>query len=221
VVHGPSAGDQLAGFFAAAGRVDRQISATAALVNSGFGAQSIAFTPDTAAAVLALDLRSLVVAMPGAMPAVLQRQVLLVFSELTSRGDALKAILEYQHEQIPRDSASARFLIRNLGQGAPAAARYPADLAATRRLAASLSPFAAVAPDARASAAIAVQAHYIIGMNGGCASTGGWIETTPIPLVWKHGVDFMGQRTDGTIGGIIFRADYTSASGWQIFINAC
>jgi hypothetical protein len=219
--HGPSAADRLAGFFAAAGRMDRQIRAAAALVNSGFGAQSIQFAPNTAAEVLAIDPHTLAATIPGAMPAALQWQVLLVFSELASRRDALTAILDYQHELIPRDSASARFLIRRLGNGAPAAARYPADLAAARTLAASLPPIPAVAPASRAGAAIAVQAEYVMGMNGGCESAGGWIETSPVPLVWKQGADYLGQRTDGTIGGIVFRADYQTGHGWQVFINAC
>lgn len=221
MVRGPSAADRLATFLTAADRADSQIRTAAALVNAGIGEQTIAFTPHTVAAVLATDVHALAGTIPGAMPARLQQQVLLVFSELTSRRDALTAILDYQHEQIPRDSDAARFLIRRLGNAAPAAARYPADLAATRRLAAALPPIAAVAPDSRASAAIAVQAEYIMGMNGGCASAGGWLETAPVPLVWKQGVDYLGQRTDGTIGGLVFRADYRPGHGWQVFINAC
>jgi hypothetical protein len=219
--HGPSAADALAGFFAAASRADRQIRAAAAQVNNGIGADTIQFTPKIVAAVTSIDQQALVDAIPGAMPAALQRQVLLVFSELVSRSDALTAILDVQHDPFPRDSAAARFLIGNLGHGAPAAARYPADLNATRKLAASLPPIATVSPASRATAAIAVQTEYIMGMNGGCASTGGWLETTPVPLLWKQGVDYSGQRTDGTIGGILFRADYHPGHGWQVLIHAC
>lgn len=218
---GPSAADRLAGFITGATRADRQIRAAAALVNSGIGAQTIQFSPNVVAAVMAIDQDALAGTIPGALPAALQRQVLLVFSELVSRGDALRVILEYQHEQIPRDSAAALFVIRNLGNGAPAAARFPADLSAAQRLAASLPPVAAVAPASRATAAMAVQAEYIMVMNGGCGSTGGWLETTPVPLVWKQATDYSGQRTDGTIGGVVFRADYHAGHGWQITIEAC
>lgn len=219
--HGPSAADALAGFVAAANRTDRQIRAAAALVNSGIGADTIQFTPNTVAAVTSINQHALVDAIPSAMPAALQRKVLLVFSELVSRSDALRAILDVQHDQIPRDSAEARFLIGNLGHGAPAAARYSADLNAARKLAASLPPIATVSPASRATAAIAVQTEYIMGMNGGCASTGGWLETTPVPLLWKQRIDYSGQRTDGTIGGIVFRADYRPGHGWQVLMYAC
>lgn len=219
--HSPSAADALAGFFAVADRTDRQIRAAATLVNSGIGADFITFTPATVTAVTSINQHALVDAIPGAMPAALQRKVLLVFSELVSRADALTAILDFRHDRLPRDSAEARFLIGDLGHGAPAAARYPADVSATRRLAASLPPIAPVSPASRAVAAIAVQTEYIMGMNGGCASTGGWLETSPVPLVWKQGTDYSGQRTDGTIGGILFRADYHPGHGWQIQIHAC
>jgi hypothetical protein len=219
---GPSAADQLAGFLAAAGRMDVQIRTAAALINTGIGPQSIRLTGATVEAVKAIDPQALARTIPGAMPARLQQQVLLLFSDLASRRYSFNEVLLYQDGQpIARTTDVGKHLVDTLGYGAPAAARYPGDLAATRTLAASLPPLAVAAPDSRASAAVAVQTTYIMEANSGCGSAGGWIETKPVPLVWKQGTDFSGQRTDGTIAGILFWADYRPGLGWQVTIEAC
>jgi len=66
-----------------------------------------------------------------------------------------------------------------------------------------------------------VRTAYIIGRNSGCAESGGWVETELLPLVWRQSTDVFGGRTDGTIGGIVFRADYHAGDGWSVQLWAC
>jgi hypothetical protein len=222
--HGPSAADQLADFFAAGQRVDGQLRSAAAQFNEGVGTKTIRIDVATQAAFRAIDLPAVVRTIPGGLPASLQRKVLLVYSELNARLSAFNPII-YEHQGgqvIAADSDDAKGLMRCLAGGAASAAAFGDDLAATRSLAASLPPVQVAAPDARATAEVAVQAHYIGKWNGGCGACGGWVYRTPVPIVWKQqGRDETGFRTDGTIAGIPFQADYHPGQGWQVAIRAC
>lgn len=217
--HGPSrtrsAAGQLTEFFTAAERMSTQLHRTATLVNSEIGDQTIQFTPNTITAITAIDPHILIRMIPAGMPANLQRQVYLLFSELASRRYAFNPILELSSgAPYARNSAEAARVLEGLAHGAASAARFPADLAATRALASSQPPIPAARPDSKASAEVAIRTAAIIGRNGGCGTSGGWIETTPSPLVW-------GQGTSGTIGDVQFRADYHPGQGWQVTLNAC
>lgn len=219
--HGPSAADQLADFLTGAQRMDDRLRSTAKMINSGLGAETFVFTPDTVAAIKAIDPETLVKTMPAGMSAQLQHQMYLLFSELAARRYAFTPILEQEvGTAIPRDSDAARHIMEGLSRGSSPAGRFPHDLAATRTLAQSEPPVPVAAPDSRASAEVAVHAAYIVGRNNGCGASGGWVQTTEVPLVWKQGTNGVG-RTDGTIGDVQFRADYQPGQGWQVALNAC
>lgn len=219
---GPSAADQLADFFAAAQRMDDQLRATATLVNTGIGAQAMTFTAPMVDAINAIDPQSLVATIPAGLPGRLQDQVYLLFSELASRRYSFTPVLEAEPGQpLARDSQDGKRVLEGLSHGTEPAARFAADLDAAQALARSEPPLAVAAPDSRAGAEVAVRAAYILVKNRGCASSGGWIQTTAAPITWQQGDNGAGQRTDGTIGGITFRADYQPGCGWQATLNVC
>lgn len=217
-----SAADQLAGFFTAARRMDAELARTAKLINAEIGAETMQFSPNTITAIKAIDPRPMAKTIPGGMTTELQRSVYLLFSELASRRYAFAPVLEVGPGQtVPRGSPEADHVLEGLSHGSPAAARFRADLAAARALASSRTPIAPTAPDSRANAEVAVHTAYIIGQNSGCGSSGGWLSTTVTPLVWQQDVDFIGQRIDGQIGIVRFRADYQPGQGWTVYLYAC
>jgi hypothetical protein len=217
-----SAADQLAGFLSGAQDMDRQLRDTAALINTGVGTRTMKFDAKTLAAINAIDPRTLVKAIPGGLPADLQNKVYLVFSELAARRYAFKPILETEPGQpIARDSPNGKDVLDGLSHGAAPAARFAADLAATRSLARSAPPVTVAAPGSRASAEVAVHTTYILVRNSGCGTSGGWIQTTPVRITWTPGDTGAWGRSDGTIGGIPFRATYEPGKGWRVELNAC
>ena len=217
-----SASAQLSRFITGAERMDAALRSLAVMANGGIGPDSIDVGAGTFAAIDAIDPHRLVPDMPGGMPAVLEHRTLLVFSDLAARRYAFKALSELKGQlPVSRISQNGRFALEGLANGAAPAARFPADLAALRSSAAALPAFTPAAPSSRAAAEVALQVAYIVGQNSGCESSGGWVETAPVQVVWKQGVDFLGQRVDGSIGAIAFRVDYTPGSGWSVYLNAC
>ncbi len=217
----PSAADQLAAFVAAAERVDGQLRHAATLVNTGIGAQRLEFTPATFAAIRAIDVQGLGKTVAAGMPERLQTQTLLVFSDLVSRYQSLKSVLEADRQQpLERADGLAEYIMACLPNGAPAAARFTADLSALRSLSASLPRFTVAAPDSRTAAAVAALVEYIRLSNGGCMSCGGEIFTKPIPVVWTT-ASAGAKHLEGTVAGIDFSADYKPGDGWSVIIRAC
>ena len=217
----PSAADQLGAFFTAAQRLDGRLRQTAALVNTGIGAESLMFSTATFAAIRAIDVKTVLAAIPAGMPERLERQAMLVYNDLVSRADSLKGPLIAQYQQpLKRTDFWSRFIMDCLSNGAPAAAKFPGDLSSTRNLAASLPRFRVAAPDSRAAAAIAVRAMDIGLANGGCLSCGGVMLAQPIPIVWTS-ASAKGRHLEGTVSGVQFTADYKPGQGWIVEIRAC
>lgn len=212
----------LAAFLTAAQHMDVQLRSAAALINHGIGPTTLEFPASTVAAITAISPASLVPTIPAGLPPRLQQRVLLVFSVLEARRYAFNPIFLLPVGQpVPRSDRDAQRVLEGLGHGTVPAARFASDLAATRTLAHATPAVPPSAPNSRAAAALAVQIAYIRGRNQGCGGSGGWVETQPVPLVWSQSTDSTGARTDGTIAGIVFSADYHRGQGWDIRIHAC
>jgi len=216
-----TAADQLTGFFAAAAAADVRLKHAAVLVNSGIGSTTMSFPPATRAALDQLDTTAAARAIPGGMPAELLRRVLLVYSDLESRTCAFNGILRQTHSTVPVNSEEGREILSCLHNGAPAAARFGADLAAARSLAQATQPLAVAAADSRAAAEVAIRIAAINGVNSGCDSCGGFVSTSLWPISWQPAYDPVSGRSDGTINGVRFRADYRAGHGWQVVLWAC
>ena len=210
-----SAADDLASFFAESGRTDLRIRTAATLVNGDVGTEGpIHFRPQTLAAMRAAWApRALAQTIPAGLTPSLLRPVLLVYSDLVSRAASVS--------NAPNES-ERDYQLRCLGAGAPAAARFPGDLAALRAAAARAPAVVPAAPDSRAAAEILVRTAYINGYNAGCGGCGGQVFTDLTTIVWRTQVIAADEPpVDGTIGGVAFRASYQTGKGWQIVIMAC
>ena len=130
----------------------------------------------------------------------------------------------------PMGEYPAKDLLSCLHNGSLAAARYPGDLAAAKKLTAESSPVVAVAADSRAAEDLAVRLADINLENSGCAACGGYTPTELVPITWfpqpkviplNQGT-FVGEiwaTKPGT--GVPFDAKYDAATGWTVKINAC
>jgi hypothetical protein len=211
----PSAADQLAGFFSAAEAADSQLRQAAALVNEGIGTTSMNFPPATLAAVKALSTKEVAQAIPAGLPTELLRQTLLVYSDLESRTVSLARVSAYSDEYpLKLSSQDGKYVYTCLGNGAPAAARFGADLAGLRAAALAAPPVTPAAPDSRAAAELALRLLSIDKHNSGCDACGGFVATTLAPVVWT-------SQSGGTINGIRFAVIYHAGTGWQAEIWAC
>jgi hypothetical protein len=218
-----SAAAQLAGFFAAAQLADARLKRAAALVNEGIGTTSMSFSPAALAAVNALDPTPAARAIPAGLPAEMLRRVLLVYSELESRNASLRSISRsgYSSGSLPISGQEGSYISSCLGNGAPAAARFGADLAAARALAEAIPPVTVAAPDSRAAAELAVRIAFINGWNSGCDSCGGGVLTTLATVIWQREHVSGDGYSDGTINGLRFSVSYHAGSGWQAMLFAC
>jgi hypothetical protein len=214
---GPSAADQLAGFYSAAGALDSQLRHAAALVNEGVSPTSMTFPSATLAAVSALSANEVARTIPPGLSAELLRQTLLVYSGLESRTTSLRAVTMHSDDyplKISSGDGEYVYVYRCLGNGGPAAARFSADLAGLRAAALAAPPVTPAAPDSRAAAELAVRIQDIGLRNSGCMSCGGFVATTLAPVVWT-------SQSGGTINGIRFQVTYHAGTGWEAAIWAC
>lgn len=217
-----SAADQLAGFFSAAQAADARLHHAAALANAGIGAKTIHLSPSTVAAVKALDLTAVEHAIPAGLPSELQRQVMLVYSDLVSRTWAFNRYLMYRSRTtLPASGTEGRDLVRCLGNGAPAAARYDADLAAARAYAQTVPPLTVAAPDSRAAAEVLLRVDLIKIANGGCGSCGGRVFTQLPTVVWQRQTEPGFGYSDGYVNHVRFSAHYRAGHGWDVVLFAC
>jgi hypothetical protein len=221
-----SAADQLAGFFAAAGRTDQQIRHATRLINGGFHGEVIVLDPATTVkAVKAIDTKAVVRAIPGGLNPRQLRSVLQVYADLSSRRAALNRVLEYADESpLPTTSTNAKDLVTCLGHGKAAAARFADDLAASRALAAASAPVQVAPLRSRPTAEVAIRAHGIDLPNNGCGECGGVVPRPIVlyPIVWNRVDQGPGSVWDGTIGtGGLFTARYVPGQGWDTTSNAC
>ncbi len=218
----PSAAGQLAGFFAAAATASDQLKRAAVLVNQGMGKSTLNFSPQALAAVKALDTTAAARAIPAGLPPELLRQVLLVYSDLVSRHLALDRIWFYRSDYpMPRSASDAEYLYRCMGNGAPAAARFAADLSSARALAARTPPVTPPAPDSRPAAELAVRIYDIGLRNSGCGSCGGYVSTTLARVVWEAENQPVIGQSDGYVNGVRFRVTYHAGRGWDVMLWAC
>jgi hypothetical protein len=235
----PSAADQLAGFFAAAERVDQQIRQASRLIDGGFRGEVIVLDRATVAAAKAIDTKAVVRAIPGGLNPRQLRSVLQVYADLSSRRAALNRVLEYASDSpLPRGSTNGKDLLTCLGHGTAAAARFADDLAASRALAAASAPVKVAPAHSRLTAEVAIRAHSIDLPNNGCGECGG-VAPRPIvlhPIVWKRVDRGPGSVWDGTITTGLFTttvndgvrlivlagmARYVPGHGWDTNLNAC
>lgn len=221
---GASAAGQLADFFAAAQRVDGQLRHAAVLVNEGIGTNVITLAPSTVRQSKAIDATALVGTLPAGVDAnrALLRSVMLVYSDLVSRQMAFARVWEYPDgATLPRSGPAAADLIRCLGNGGPAAARFASDLAAAKALAASSAPLPVLSASSRAAADVAVRAYYVNLANRGCGNCGGEVFTSLRNVVWTTPTEGANGRVDGTVENIPFRATYEAGHGWRVVVYAC
>ncbi len=213
-----TATEDLAPFVAAAGRVDARLRAAAGLVNGGVTTGGLQFTAAMADAVAAAAPSGVVASIPAGLPPTLLRPVLLVYSELEARWRAMNrvqpgVVIEHSDDPLSRYQE----VVRCLGNGAVPAARFPGDLAALERLAATSPPVDVARPDSRPAAELAVRIESIVLQNAGCGSCGGTLFPELDTVTWD------GPSTGRIRSGpadVQFRVSY-DAAGWHVVVMAC
>src|SRR5262245_36353383 len=210
----PGAIDALAPFLSAAATLDVQLREAAAAINAA-GPPWTNVGPEVARLVRAAELESVAQTIPAGLPPDLQRSVILVYSDLASRRGAMTA---FQYEP---PSTFTGTLLSELGNGHAAAARFDADLAATRALAAATPPIADVPLDSRL---VAEKLLLIQDVNRGnfCDERGGAVFTSLPEITWV--APSWNPDADGTIGRPGFTIDFTAEfrdGTWEVQIIAC
>jgi len=215
----PAATRDLAAYFRAAARLDARLRSAAVRINADISSAGTHFRPATMAAVKAADPASAGRLIPAGLTHPLLGAAILVQSDLVSRWYAFRPVLEGP-TGVP--SQDRERLHTCFAAGAPAAARFAADLAAARTLASESPPARHVEPASHAAAAVPLELALVDEANGGCDSCGGQIAERLPPIRWQHhaGADGM-PPFDGMVGGILFRAQYHAGTGWDVFLNAC
>lgn len=216
---------RLADFLAAVDAADARLAAVADLVNGDIDRTTIAFRSRTVRAVRELRVEQVARAIPPGLPPSLLGAALLVYSDLAGRAAAFNRVWE-SPEPLPRSGAEGKDVLRCLGQGGRLAQRFPADVAALRRLADSLPPFRVASARSDAGLEVAVRARAIYVGHHGCGACGGDVDDELAPMtsgdraVWP-GSDRTWTRF-GTAHGIPFRARWASDDrGWEVQLNAC
>jgi hypothetical protein len=215
----PSAAEDLAAFLSAAAALDEQLHDAAVAINAA-GPPWAGIGPEVARLVTAAELAPVARTIPAGLPRDLQQSVILVYSDLSSRRHAMTSF-ETRPPAPPHDSTET--LLRELGKGHAAAARFDADLAATRVLAARTPPITAVPGDSRLVAEVLLRVQYVDLGNGGCDSRGGLVVTELPEITW--GAVVWNPDAEGTIGrgdaGIDFTADFGPDGTWHVQVIAC
>lgn len=218
----PSAARQLAAFVAAAEHADGQLRRAAVLVNGDIGTSSMRFTPAPLTAIRDLDYAPAAGAVPAGLPTELLREVLVVYGDLASRSGAFGGVLRCgaPGRDLPIGGRDAKEVLRGLHNGAPAAGRFSADLAAVRTLASQTPPVTIASPDSRAAAELALRLSSIHLRNTCSYLFGGWAPTSLATVIWQPSTEQHSGHYEGTISGIRFQANYTEHT-WKIIIYAC
>ena len=209
----PTAADDLAAFFSRVAELDRALKAAAASVNASITETEMVVDQTTLDLVDATrsGIEDVKAAVPAGLEPELLRATLTVFSDLVSRSSALSRSTGYE---------DLTYTLKCLEMGSgPAAARYPADLAALQALARSSPPLQMVAPDSRAAEHVALHLAMVEHVNTCCEGCGGAIvtELAEITFLDNPPVDpVTGLRTDGYIHDEFpFQADYDPSTGWS------
>lgn len=123
---------------------------------------------------------------PAGMPRDLERAVFLVFSDLTNRRATMGTFSGEGEPHQLVEHAGLAYLMQQLANGAPAAARYDGDIAAARALARPQPPFTVPAAGSRAALEVLVLVRHEIHSRMCCGQTGGpRVTTTPPTIQWK------------------------------------
>jgi len=229
----PSAAADLAAYFSAAADLDRRLKVAAAAANGAIGAGAISISRSTLDAIAAADPSPAARRIPAGLAPDVLLPVLKVQNDLVSRFYAFRGFVVPAAATVPGtiprtapepgSLSDADYLLRCLGSGAPAAASFPADLAAARAAAGHSPPVAAVDPSSRAAAELAIRLQVILGVNSGCMSCGGGRITGLEPITWHHVAPLTpeGRSWEGHFGGLLFTAQYSAGHGWTVTLNAC
>ena len=209
----PTAATALAPFFAAATTLDRQLHTAAAAINRS-GPPWPAVSDAVAATVRAADLAPVATSIPAGLPIALRRSVVLVYSDLASRRYAM-ADFSVAGTVDPRTYPNSDDMLHHLGNGHAAAARFAADLAATRALADATPALPTLPATSREAAEAQLYARYVEEANGGCDSRGGHLMTELPEIVWN------GEPGTGTVAGVPFTADLGADGAWHVRLIAC
>ena len=172
--------------------------------------------------VRAIDIASPARAIPAGLPQDLLRDVMTVYGDLASRSASLNGVWLYDSEgtKLPITGPDAKGILRCLHNGAPAAHRFGADLAAMLTLARQIPPLTLAGPESRAAAEVAVRVTLITRPNFCSYECGGYAPIQLDPLTWNPAT--RPGHYDGTVGGTgRFWADYHAGHGWVADINAC
>lgn len=219
----PSAAEALDAFFAAAVRLDEQLTTAAAAINAT-GPPWGQITDDVAGKVRAADLGPVSRAIPAGLPHDLQQSVILVLSDLTSRRMAMESFTSVG-PVLPDESDAAHRtteqLLDELSRGHAAAVRFDGDLAAARALAADTAPIAPVPSRSRLTAEMLVLVEYVRVANAGCDERGGAVFTGLPEVIWRSVPELPGA--EGTVGPhhIAFNAELRPDGTWEVYLFAC
>lgn len=222
-----SAADSLAAFFRTAEQTDQRLRSVAALVNGSIGTTSARFSSTTRAAVATVLPDGLARSIPAGLPDELQQAVLVVHSELVGRAAAFKRV-RWATGTVVLSTDEGKDLLRCLGNGAPLARRFAADLRAARALADRLPAVAKADPQGEAALALAARLELIRVGHNGCDACGGGVQTALPPvaldpeLAHAWGVSNKGWTHFGAVDELPFRARWVPASAhWQVELLAC
>lgn len=218
----PTAADQLAGFFSAAGTADARIKAAATAINGAITADKMVITDAVMASIKAATPAPVAAAIPPGLPAGLFHPVLVVYNDLVSRRAAFNDVWA---GTFAVDGSEADDVRRCLAAGAPAAAQYATDLAAAHAAAATVPAFTPAAADTRVAGELAVVTRWIVGSNNGCGGCGGYVLKDVPAITWFAApsppvVDSSGLA-NGRLGDVYFMATYASSQGWEVTLFAC
>ncbi|WP_420122738.1 hypothetical protein [Nakamurella sp.] len=205
-------------FFAAVSDIDARLQTAAAAVNAGIGEQEVTIDRSTVDLVEAAAPWPAADAVPAGLDPATEQAVLLVYSDLVSRYGSLNGDDCLQVGTVPRESLGPDCFLR----GHDAKVRLPDDIDAAQAAAAA-SGITPADPDSAAAAEVRLRLMYINKANLGCGTTGGFRATAPLPVVWasEPSSDPALPPTDGTVGGIRFRAEYDPSAGWIVDLLAC
>ncbi|MEN3359680.1 MAG: hypothetical protein V7637_3662 [Mycobacteriales bacterium] len=221
----PNALGSLAPFIAAAAADDARIRAAAAALNKVATPTTLTFNRTTAATAAAAAKVHSDAALPAGLPDRQKSAALQVYSDLVARSAPFYYIAAGKDGTLPRTDPALEIVLIGLKKNSPIAARFPADMAALKRLAAGAVPVPRVTANSTAAAELALLINWVQLRNHGCGTTGGYASGYLPKIVWKRQAGTP-HWFDGTIGadgaaaGIQFTAKFQHGA-WQIELNAC
>jgi hypothetical protein len=207
----------LARFAAEARKADERLRHAAALINAGIGEDTVRVDQATADAVRAAAPDAAARAVPLGLDHELLQRTLAVYNDLAARHAAMGYF-----RSAPRTYpmvGEGELMLECLGRGAPAAARFAADLAALENLARTRPAPAPTTFQPENEAELAVRLSRIDMRNGCADECGAYVYTTLEPLTWTH-TPTATAAGRGELEGITFTVT-PQDRGWAVSHNAC